>query len=165
MPQPVVPPTESPPVLRSANNRQTVYAVFYNYSPRYVVPLWLDFNGEIKPYPTLPPYRGRKMGTYVGHIWIFREAGTEDRMRANGRELYSAEPTENGEPEVVNICLDMYTLKDRCLQVVRKLVDPSDWTKLDIVKTLHDDLKDRPKAERDVHRMAVKFWKQTRGLI
>ncbi|KAF6099781.1 hypothetical protein HJG60_011516 [Phyllostomus discolor] len=54
------------PVLRSVNSREPSQVIFCNRSPRVVLPLWLNFDGEPHPYPTLPPGTGRRIHSYRG---------------------------------------------------------------------------------------------------
>lgn len=54
------------PVLRSVNSREPSQVIFCNRSPRVVLPVWLNFDGEPQPYPTLPPGTGRRIHSYRG---------------------------------------------------------------------------------------------------
>lgn len=54
------------PVLRSVNSREPSQVIFCNRSPRVVLPLWLNFDGEPQPYPTLLPGTGRRIHSYRG---------------------------------------------------------------------------------------------------
>uniref|UniRef100_A0A2K5RHQ9 von Hippel-Lindau disease tumor suppressor n=1 Tax=Cebus imitator TaxID=2715852 RepID=A0A2K5RHQ9_CEBIM len=100
------------PVLRSVNSREPSQVIFCNRSPRVVLPLWLNFNGEPQPYPTLQPGTGRRILSYR-----------------------------------------VYTLKERCLQVVRSLVKPENYRRLDIVRSLYEDLEDHPNVQKDLERL------------
>lgn len=51
----------------------------------------------------------------------------------------------------------VFSLKDRCLQVIRSLVKPEDYRKLEIVASLYDDLDNRPNIEKDLRRLAIYF--------
>ncbi|XP_066886767.1 von Hippel-Lindau disease tumor suppressor-like [Kogia breviceps] len=97
------------PMLRSVNTREPSQVIFYNRSPCVVLPVWLNFNGELQPYPTLPPSTGRRIHSYLQN-----------------------------------------TLKERCLQVVRSLVKPEDYRRLDIVRSLYEDLEDHPNVWKDL---------------
>lgn len=54
------------PMLRSVNTREPSQVIFCNRSPRVVLPVWLNFDGEPQPYPTLPPGTGRRIHSYRG---------------------------------------------------------------------------------------------------
>lgn len=47
----------------------------------------------------------------------------------------------------------VFTLKERCLQVVRSLVKPVDYRKLDIVQSLYEELEDHPDIRKDLQRL------------
>lgn len=54
------------------------------------------------------------------------------------------------------LCLTaVFTLKERCLQVVRSLVSPVDYRKLDIVQSLYDELEDHPDIWKDLQRLSL----------
>nr|AHE80969.1 von Hippel Lindau E3 ubiquitin ligase [Xenopus laevis] len=155
--------TGSVPRLRSDNSRQPVPVVFCNRSPRTVQPIWVNFQGDPQSYPTLPAGRGRRMNTYLGHIWLFREAETDVGLIVNKKEIYVTSPNVNGSPALVNISLPVFSLKERCLQVVRSLVKPEDYRKLEIVASLYEELENKPDVVKDLPRLAIRFWEETRG--
>ncbi|XP_051059584.1 von Hippel-Lindau disease tumor suppressor isoform X2 [Phodopus roborovskii] len=97
------------PVLRSVNSREPSQVIFCNRSPRVVLPLWLNFDGEPQPYPTLPPGTGRRIHSYRGHLWLFRDAGTHDGLLVNQTELFVPSLNVDGQPIFANI-----TLPDLC---------------------------------------------------
>ncbi|KAM6387301.1 von Hippel-Lindau disease tumor suppressor [Pluvialis apricaria] len=139
------------PVLRSVNTRELSEVVFNNRSPRSVLPIWVDFEGKPRHYPVLQPRTGRIMHSYRGHLWLFRDAGTNDGLLVNQQELFIAAPNVNK----ADITLPVFTLKERCLQVVRSLVKPMDYRKLDIVRSLYDDLENHPDIRKDLQRLSL----------
>ncbi|KAM4652764.1 von Hippel-Lindau disease tumor suppressor isoform 1-T1 [Discoglossus pictus] len=155
-------PQEVSPQFRSINSGQTTHVVFCNRSPRTVQPVWVNFQGELQPYPSLPPRTGRRMVTYLGHIWLFREVDTGVGLMVNKQEVYVPSPNVNGQPAVVNISLPIFTLKEICLQAVRSLVKKEDYRKLEIVTSLYDDLENHPDIVKDLRRLAQE-WEQTQA--
>ncbi|XP_069721874.1 von Hippel-Lindau disease tumor suppressor [Phaenicophaeus curvirostris] len=141
----------SGPSLRSVNTRELSEVVFNNRTPRSVLPVWVDFEGEPRGYPTLQPRTGRVMRSYRGHLWLFRDAGTNDGLLVNKQELFIAAPNVN----TADITLPVFTLKERCLQVVRSLVKPVDYRKLDIVRSLYEELEDHPDVKKDLQRLSL----------
>ncbi|XP_004738573.1 von Hippel-Lindau disease tumor suppressor isoform X2 [Mustela nigripes] len=109
------------PVLRSVNSCEPSQVIFCNRSPRVVLPVWLNFDGEPQPYPTLPPGTGRRIHSYR-----------------------------------------VYTLKERCLQVVRSLVKPENYRRLDIVRSLYEDLEDHPNVRKDLERLTQEHFENQR---
>ncbi|XP_011849528.1 PREDICTED: von Hippel-Lindau disease tumor suppressor isoform X3 [Mandrillus leucophaeus] len=88
-----------------------------------------------------------------GHLWLFRDAGTHDGLLVNQTELFVPSLNVDGQPIFANITLPVYTLKERCLQVVRSLVKPENYRRLDIVRSLYEDLEDHPNVQKDLERL------------
>lgn len=89
----------------------------------------------------------------TGHLWLFRDAGTHDGLLVNQTELFVPSLNVDGQPIFANITLPVYTLKERCLQVVRSLVKPENYRRLDIVRSLYEDLEDHPNVRKDIQRL------------
>ncbi|XP_067314586.1 von Hippel-Lindau disease tumor suppressor [Pseudorasbora parva] len=142
------------PLVRSLVSRIPAYVLFCNNSARVVKPLWINFRGEPQPYVNIQPYTGRRMTTYVGHPWMFRDAETDDPMVVNNKEMYLPAAAENGHVSIANITLPVLTLRDRCLQVVRRLVCREDISRLEIARCLQDDLAQRPSIHNDLQRIS-----------
>lgn len=52
------------------------------------------------------------------------------------------------------VCLPVFTLRERCLQVVRQLVRSEDICRLEIGRCLQEDLAQRPSIHADLRRIS-----------
>ncbi|XP_026306670.1 LOW QUALITY PROTEIN: von Hippel-Lindau-like protein, partial [Piliocolobus tephrosceles] len=131
------------PVLRSINSPE-LSLVICNRSPRIVLPVWLNC------YEELLPGRDFCIHNFQSHPWLFRDARTHNKLMVNQTELFTPCSNVDGQPVFANITLPAYTLKERCLQVFRSLVKPENYMRLDIIRSLCDDLEDQPNVLKDL---------------
>uniref|UniRef100_A0A2K5DA02 von Hippel-Lindau disease tumour suppressor beta domain-containing protein n=1 Tax=Aotus nancymaae TaxID=37293 RepID=A0A2K5DA02_AOTNA len=68
------------PVLRSVNSHELTRVIFYNCSPRVLLPVWLNCYGKPQPYPTLLDLR------------------TCNRLLVNQTELFVPSSSVDGQP-------------------------------------------------------------------
>ncbi|XP_051996446.1 von Hippel-Lindau disease tumor suppressor [Xyrauchen texanus] len=152
-----------PVFIRSQDTRRQVRVVFCNRSHRVVKPIWINFRGEPQPYEDIQPYTGRRMTTYFGHPWIFRDAETDDPMLVNKKMMYCLPSLQNRHDHIANITLPVLTLRERALQVVRRLVRKDDICRLEIARCLQEDLARSPSLHDDLQRLNQQVRQESLG--
>jgi hypothetical protein len=55
---------------RSPSSSDNVSITFENSFPRPVRVYWVDFEGELKNYGTIPPKGDISISTFAGHQWV-----------------------------------------------------------------------------------------------
>ncbi|XP_039224385.1 von Hippel-Lindau disease tumor suppressor isoform X1 [Crotalus tigris] len=108
---------------------------------------------------------GRCSASVLEHLWLFRDARSGDSLLVNQMELFVATRNTNGQPIFANVTLPVFTLKERCLQVIRTLVQPGNYRELDIVRSLYEDLEDYPDIRKDLQRLSVERHNRLRNGI
>lgn len=116
-----------------------------------------SFEGVSERFPSVP--RGRNhvclLSGEPSLSWV-AAAGCALCSRAQSSIVGTAAAAESPDKAVLCLCLPaVFTLKERCLQVVRSLVSPVDYRKLDIVQSLYEDLEDHPDIWKDLQRLSL----------
>lgn len=131
--------------LRSGRSQIHSFVRFVNLTLRKVDIVWLNYEGARVRYKTLHPGQFVDVNTFVGHPWIFRDADTGDRLMVQLKEVY--EPigyniAQGWPPQrrIVNITIPVYTLQERCLQVLRDIVPANMINRLDLPSALKQEM-------------------------
>ncbi|XP_071097627.1 von Hippel-Lindau disease tumor suppressor-like [Haliotis cracherodii] len=132
---------------KSGKSTAHSFVRFVNNTRRRVDIIWLNYEGARIKYRTLLPQQFVDVNTFVGHPWVFRDSESGDRLVVQLKEIY--EPIgwtqHDGWPpcrKVVHISIPVYSLKERCMQVVRKFVPRDQICQLEVPTTLKVALKD-----------------------
>ncbi|XP_067906573.1 von Hippel-Lindau-like protein isoform X2 [Heterodontus francisci] len=147
--------------LRSLNSDEATFVTFVNRTPRTARPWWINFNGLPQNYDDIPPRETLDMRTYRTHPWVFRDADTGDKLLINKDEVYFPTSAQYDEDDPiyipVYITVPVYSLKDCCLQCIRKQVKLEDYTKLELPMSLHADLKNSPPLLREIENLRMHY--------
>ncbi|KAL5011793.1 hypothetical protein ScPMuIL_010344 [Solemya velum] len=138
--------------LRSRSSNIYSFVRFVNRTLRKVDIIWLNYEGSRVKYKTLAQDQFVDVNTFVGHPWIFRDADTGDRLLVKLCEVYQPVGFASAEGclpqrKVINITIPVFTLKDRCLQVVKQLVPRDQISQLDLPACLISDIRERTPYE------------------
>ncbi|XP_022339945.2 von Hippel-Lindau disease tumor suppressor-like [Crassostrea virginica] len=133
-------PTEQCRKLRSLNNDISTYVRFKNRCDRIATLFWLNFKGDLVRYSVLKKDEFIDMNTYVTHPWCAREIVTNDRLEIDKQPVYQPTEGENGIYRLAYIDIPVYSLRERCKQVIWKSFPDIDPETLDIPRVLTMEL-------------------------
>lgn len=127
--------------LRSAQSMTVCHIRFENRTTRKTDILWFDYSGCAVRYCAILPGLGVNMVTFVGHPWVCRDTNSGDRLLINHKDVFTATSgTDPGSRTTMMITIPVYTLHERCLQVLSHLLPKDAICDLEIPETLKDDL-------------------------
>lgn len=107
---------------------------FYNGTSRNVDVIWINYEGQGVKYRTLEPRKFLDVKTYVSHPWIFRDSSNYNKMvvcigtNKTPETVFHPKPyiisdeskrKENARERIIIIKLPLYSLKERCFQILR----------------------------------------------
>lgn len=129
--------------LKSDRSIVHSYLHFINDSSRMVDVVWLNFEGYRVKYKTLKPREFVDVNTFVGHPWLFFDSETGDRLVVQSNELFEPQSSENGPPRrtIVRITIPVYSLQERCGQILRTFITINKVDELDLPQHLKEELK------------------------
>ncbi|KAI0222954.1 von Hippel-Lindau disease tumor suppressor, partial [Lamellibrachia satsuma] len=132
---------------RSGQSRVPSFLRFVNRTTRTVNVTWIDYEGQSMHYKTLSPGCYVDVNTFVGHPWTFQDRDSGDMLVVQCQAVYQPEAWDrekDGWPprrKLVFISIPVYSLRERCLQIVKKLVPPECIDLLDVPPVLKEELK------------------------
>lgn len=133
--------------LKSINSRTACNIRFENRTSRRSDLLWFDYDGCAVKYCTILPGRAVNMVTFVGHPWVCRDTDSGVQHLLNHTSVFKAtDGNQDGRKITVMITIPVYTLHERCLEVLSCIVPREGVEKLDIPVTLKEDLMQRYKG-------------------
>ncbi|XP_064602914.1 von Hippel-Lindau disease tumor suppressor-like [Liolophura sinensis] len=143
--------------LKSVCSELDSYVEFFNRTSRHVDILWCNYAGEEVKYQTLGPkiqllcsdsesagatrYQHYSVNTFVSHPWIVRDSNTGALLRINQRR-YLLPVAYDGEGYRTHVYIDIpvFSLKDRCLEEIKKRMDVELLSATEIPATLIQSL-------------------------
>ncbi|XP_048405285.1 von Hippel-Lindau-like protein isoform X2 [Stegostoma tigrinum] len=135
--------------LRSLRSDEATFVKFVNRTLRNARPWWINFDGIPQSYADIPPGG-------VLHMRTYRNTG--DKLLIKNDEIYfptSKQYDEDGPTYIpVDVTIPVYSLKNCCLQRIRKHMKSDDYTKLELPKSLHTDLKNSPDLLRAIENLS-----------
>ncbi|KAG5267266.1 hypothetical protein AALO_G00219840 [Alosa alosa] len=139
--------------LKSLNSDTRTYVIFINKSSRRARAWWLDFKGKPVSYGDISPNGTLRMNTFLTHPWVFRVTENGAKLLANRQEVYYPTLSENKDIITVNITTPVYSLRECCLMVIRRLVKRRDLNRLEIPEMLKHDLVTVPDLSKELEIM------------
>ncbi|KAJ9599330.1 hypothetical protein L9F63_010197 [Diploptera punctata] len=140
------------PHLKSRSSVHKSFVRFHNKTERKVDVIWINYEGHHIKYKTLLPGSFYDVNTFVTHPWLFIDSETQDRLVVKSKEVFCPEPFRHFRREEVpprlerthiHITIPVYSLRQRCLQVLRNnLSQPEDALKLELPVSLQKELAD-----------------------
>ncbi|XP_048776261.1 von Hippel-Lindau disease tumor suppressor-like [Ostrea edulis] len=125
---------------RSLNNDITTHVRFQNRCDRNATLYWLNFKGNLVRYSILKKGEYIDMITYVTHPWCAKEVVTNDRLVIDKEPVYYPSEGEEETYRLVLIDIPVYSLRERCKQVIWKSFPDIDPKTLDIPRLLTKEL-------------------------
>ncbi|XP_077979090.1 von Hippel-Lindau disease tumor suppressor-like isoform X2 [Glandiceps talaboti] len=127
-------------LLKSKPSQDRALLRFINRSPRTIDVIWVNFRGGRVIYAEgLQSRQYYDVNSYECHPWIFRDHTSRDKLYAGMNEVHFPVPWAGEFPprrHVVFIDLPVYSLSERCIQVIRKFIKNADIDDLEIPKEL-----------------------------
>ncbi|XP_061194389.1 von Hippel-Lindau disease tumor suppressor-like [Saccostrea echinata] len=125
---------------RSLNNDIVTYVRFKNRCDRIATLFWFNFKGNLVRYSILKKGEFIDMNTYVTHPWCARETVTNDRLVIDKQRVFYPAEGEDLTYKLVYIDIPVYSLRERCKQIIWKAYPDTDPKTLDIPRVLTKEL-------------------------
>lgn len=137
---------------RSPLSAEQVFVRFYNKAYCQIDIIWLDYDGNPRKYRSLKPNQFLDVNTCVGHLWIFKDTISGEKMHVLGKPIFPASynvfgaqqntPTRPRCRLCIPIFLPMQNLRQIALKAVYILLkDLSVIDKLELPMELRSELK------------------------